>query len=149
MAVAVDLGQRARLADEGIARCGLTFRRDVDHLAEIRVQLLRHQPGRRFGAVAHRHEQIAVMAYGDAAAGIGGQRIGKRRPGPEDDAHIAERVTCQIRPRQGDVEFVRAHRFGVAEIEPMIAGEFGIERDIQKTHLTLAQNRRHAGDRLR
>src|SRR5580658_10913637 len=54
-----DFGQRAWLADEGIARCGRTIGRDANYFAEMVVDLLRHVPWGNLRAVADGDEQIA------------------------------------------------------------------------------------------
>ncbi len=67
-----DFRQRAGRIEEGIAGCGLAIGRNVDDLAQICIQLLRHVPGRCSGtvAVADRDKQIAVRRDGDAASGL-------------------------------------------------------------------------------
>ena len=46
MTAGPDFGQHPRFADERIVRRGIAVRRDVDHLAKIGVQSLRHVPRR-------------------------------------------------------------------------------------------------------
>src|ERR1019366_10271141 len=65
-----DLGQDARLSNEGIVRGRGAIGRNVNDFAEIGVETLRNVPRRGIRTVANRNEKAAVRRDGDAAAGF-------------------------------------------------------------------------------
>ena len=103
-AIGPDLGQDARLAEERIVGRRRAVGRDVNDLAEMGVQPLRHVPRRRIRAVADGHEQVAVGPDRDAAAGLAAEPLGRHgRLGSEDDLHVGQGPLRFIQPRPRDI----------------------------------------------
>ena len=133
-----DFRQRAGRTEEWIAGRGLALRRNVDDLAEIRVQLLRHVPRRGSGtvAVANDYKQIAVGRDGDAAAGLCASRqvrsVRQSRFGAEDHLHIGQRAPVKPRPRDVGIAYDLVGIAKEGEEDAVVGGELGIERESRR-----------------
>ncbi len=90
MADRPDLGQRARLADERVARRGGALGRDPQRLAHVAVHRLRLRPHVAIGTISERDVQHAVLGEGEARSEVQRAVVGGLRA--EDHAHLLERA---------------------------------------------------------
>jgi hypothetical protein len=147
MAVAPDLGQRARLADERIVLGNASVIVQADDDAVMIRQVLRRMrfevAGGRHLPVAHGYEHVAVRVEDDArpvvatTAGLG----------DEDLLDVEKGAVLETAARHRGCRIV-THRLGVAQVHETVGGEVGMQGDVEQAALALGEDLRHPGHGL-
>src|SRR3954463_2779052 len=143
--VGPDFGSGVGAVHERVVGRNRTVGIDADHLAEMIREVLR---GVELETLAGRNEELAFRREGETRAEVVRPRNGRLLP--EDRLEAFQRRAGRVEPAApGGCGRAALARFGVGEIDKAVLGKLGIERDIEKTALTLGIDARHAAERGR
>jgi hypothetical protein len=142
MTVGPDLGLGPRLVPEGIVGRHAAIGVDAHHLAEVARQVLRLLP--IVEPVAHGDEERAVAPEDEPRPEmVAAPDFGLL---PEDHLHI--RQSFAVEPTAHDRRACAPlARLGEREIDEPVAGEGGVDGDVQEPPLARGVDLRHPGDR--